>query len=309
VYGEVEFRIMSAMPLSISSAKALSPLLEMGAYEALWSEHGATFKTIAEKFRANPAALASDLVQREVAFAFANRALKLLIDRGVTNFGLRVHGDGEYPAKLREAIEPLELLYFRGWWDLVAAPSVAVVGTRKPSRLGEERAAKMARLLVKDGYTVVSGLARGIDTVALNTALQEGGRVIAVIGTPICDSYPPENASLQERIAREFLLISQVPVCRYYSQSIQQNRLFFPERNKTMSALTLGTVIIEAGETSGTLTQAQAAIKQGRKLFILDNCFLDDHLTWPKRFESMGAIRVRTYEDIKAQIAPATVQD
>lgn len=89
---------------------------------------------------------------------------------------------------------------------------------------------------------------------------------------------------------------------RYGRQAPPQNRLFFPERNVTMSALTEATVIVEAGETSGTLTQARAALHQGRKLFILDSCFKDARLTWPARFEAEGAIRVTRMDDIWAAL-------
>ena len=116
---------------------------------------------------------------------------------------------------------------------------------------------------MRDGFTVVSGLAKGIDTIAYRTAIESGGRTIAVIGTPLSSSYPKDNRDLQRKIADEFLLISQVPIHRYSTQDWRLNRLFFPERNVTMSALTLGTVIIEAGETSGTLVQARAAMRQG----------------------------------------------
>ena len=119
-----------------------------------------------------------------------------------------------------------------------------------------------------------------------------------VIGTPLGVYYPAQNRSLQEKIAADFLLISQVPVLRYLSQKVPQNKLFFPERNVTMSALTEATVIVEAGETSGTLTQARAALYQGRKLFILDSCFQREDLTWPQTFEQRGAVRVRDSEDI-----------
>ena len=125
------------------------------------------------------------------------------------------------------------------------------------------------------------------------------GKTIGVIGTPITKNYPPENKELQEIIAKNFLLISQVPIVRYLKQNYKINRIFFPERNKTMSALSQATVIVEAGETSGTLIQARAAIEQGRKLFILDSCFNNNNITWPKRFEKMGAIRVKNYEDIR----------
>jgi len=143
----------------------------------------------------------------------------------------------------------------------------------------------------------VAGLAEGIDTAAHTAALEEGGRTIAVLGTPLSEAYPSFNRELQARIARDHLVISQVPVLRYANQFPPQNRLFFPERNVTMSALTEATIIVEAGETSGTLTQARAALHQGRKLFILDSCF-DRGLTWPSRFLAEGAVRVRAYDDI-----------
>ena len=131
----------------------------------------------------------------------------------------------------------------------------------------------MVQHLVRDGWTIVSGLARGIDTVAHTAALEMGGRTIAVIGTPLTECYPPENADLQRELMERQLVISQVPVYRHSQGNPRSNRHFFPERNITMSALAEGTVIIEAGNTSGTLTQARAALYQKRKLFILDSCF------------------------------------
>jgi DNA processing protein len=296
---------MSAVaPLNFASPTPVSPALEMGAYEALWLQEGASFKKLADIFKSSPGSIPSDFVQHDVCIRTAQRALDILERGGVHQFGIRVHGAGEYPEKLRDANNPVELLYFQGWWNLVETRSVAVVGTRKPSEQGRLRTAKLSRHLAADGFTVVSGLARGIDKEALTAAIKSGGQVIAVIGTPLSEHYPPENAELQDRIAKEFLLISQIPVCRYSMQKPPQNRMFFPERNVTMSALTQATVIVEAGETSGTLTQARAAIQQRRKLFILDSCFLDPRLTWPARFERMGAVRVKEYEDIKRHLAP-----
>jgi DNA processing protein len=111
---------------------------------------------------------------------------------------------------------------------------------------------------------------------------------------------------LQRQIARDFLLISQVPVQRYERQDYRQNRLFFPERNITMSALTEATFIVEASETSGTLIQARAALQQGRKLFILDSCFRNPKLTWPHRFAERGAVRVVDYDDVRQHLSPTT---
>jgi DNA processing protein len=162
------------------------------------------------------------------------------------------------------------------------------------------------RELVKDNFTVVSGLAAGVDTAVHETAIECDGRTTAVIGTPLSHAYPRENAELQRQIAREFLLISQVPVRRYEAQDYRMNRLFFPERNVTMSALTGATIIVEAGDTSGTLIQARAALQQGRKLFILDSCFRNPSISWPQKFADKGAFRVMDYDDIRQHLSPQT---
>ncbi|HTU63840.1 MAG TPA: DNA-processing protein DprA [Polyangiales bacterium] len=296
---------MSQQALALGSAgavKAISPLREMGAYEALWLEHGVTFKRLAEKFRSLEGSLPSSFVSESLAMDCAQKVLDRFAQKNVRQFGLRVHRAGDYPQKLRDATEPVELLYCRGYWDLVDTKCVAVVGTRNPTEAGIKRTKKLVRELVADGWTVVSGLATGVDTTAHATAIEAEGRTIAVIGTPISESYPPGNEELQERIAREFLVVSQVPVLRYGKQSPRGNRNWFPERNKTMSALTAATIIVEAGNTSGTLIQARAALAQKRKLFILDSCFRNPELTWPAKFAAKGAIRVQTYEQIRSAL-------
>jgi DNA processing protein len=285
------------------AARAISPLRELGAYEALWDKPGTTFKTLSEKFAARPDALPSDFVPAAKAREYADFVQRRFQEAEVTRYGVRVHGAGEYPQKLRDAAHPIELLYYQGWWDLADSRSVAVVGTRSPTPDGVARTKKLVKALVKDDFTIVSGLAAGIDTVAHETAIAEGGRTIAVIGTPLSEVYPRENAALQRKIAREFLLISQVPVKRYERQDYRRNRLFFPERNITMSALTEATIIVEAGETSGTLIQARAALHQRRRLFILDNCFRKG-LSWPQKFADKGAVRVVDYDDIRRRLSP-----
>ncbi|RTM05677.1 MAG: DNA-processing protein DprA [Hyphomicrobiales bacterium] len=276
----------------------ISPGKEMGAYEALWLEDRATFKTIAERFKADPTALPSDFVEPGRAESAAQEAFSLLRSKGVRKFGVRVNHAGDYPPKLRDARHPVELLYFQGAWELTETRSVAIVGSRKASDEGKARANRLAKALVARKFTIVSGLAEGIDTAAHTAAIEAEGQTIAVIGTPLGESYPKSNRELQEKIARDYLLISQVPVLRYEKQGVPQNRLFFPERNVTMSALTEATIIVEASDTSGTLTQARAALHQGRKLFILESCFLRTDITWPARFQALGAIRVREPEDI-----------
>jgi DNA processing protein len=284
-------------------SRAVSPLRELGAYEALWAQPKTTFKTLSEKFAARPGAIPSEFVPAAKAIEYAAFVQQKFLQAAITRFGVRVHGAGDYPEKLRDAAHPVELLYFQGWWDLAESRAVAVVGTRRPSPEGIARTRKLVKALVQDGFTVVSGLAAGVDTVAHETAIEAGGRTIAVIGTPLSHTYPRENIELQRRIARDFLVISQVPVQRYETQDYRSNRLFFPERNITMSALTEATIIVEAGETSGTLIQARAALQQGRKLFILDSCFRNKKLTWPAKFAEKGAIRVTDYDDIKQHLS------
>jgi DNA processing protein len=289
---------------SAPAVSFVSPLRELGAYEALWDKPETTFKTLSEKFAARPDALPSDFVPEAKARECAEFVRRRFREADVTRYGVRVHGAGEYPQKLRDAAHPIELLYYQGWWDLAESRSVAVVGTRQPTPDGIARTRKLVKALVKDNFTIVSGLAAGVDTVAHETAIEEGGRTIAVIGTPLSHTYPRENAKLQSKIASEFLLISQVPVKRYERQDYRKNRLFFPERNITMSALTEATIIVEAGETSGTLIQARAALHQGRNLFILDNCFKKG-LSWPQKFADKGAVRVVDYDDIRKHLSPA----
>lgn len=277
----------------------ISPRLELGAYETLWLEQGATFKSLADRFARDPSALPSDFVPRAAAQAAADEVFAQLKKSGVHQFGVRINHAGDYPERLRDARHPIEVLYYQGAWELTETRSIAVVGARKATERGTQRAAQIAKGLVERGFTVVSGLAEGIDRAAHTAALGCGGRTIAVIGTPLGQYYPKANRDLQDQIATDHLLISQVPLLRYGKQRPQQNRLFFPERNVTMSALTEGTVIVEASDTSGTLTQARAALHQGRKLFILDSCFdASLKLTWPQRFADLGAVRVRSMDDI-----------
>ncbi|MGH8177943.1 MAG: DNA-processing protein DprA [Steroidobacter sp.] len=285
------------------ATRAISPQCELGAYEALWAREGASFKSIAEMFREHTGAVPSDFVPAADAEKHARLALSAIKDAGITHFGVRVHGAGEYPDRLRDAENPVELLYFQGNWDIASSRCVAVVGTRHPTSEGEKRAAKLTRLLVREGFTIASGLAQGIDTVVHKTTIEADGLTVAIAGTPITSAYPAQNAELQKHIADHHLLISQVPIVRYSRQTFRGNRLFFPERNITMSALTEATIIVEAGNTSGTLIQARHALQQGRKLFILDSCFRNPELTWPQKYVERGAIRISEFEEIAARLA------
>jgi DNA processing protein len=180
--------------------------------------------------------------------------------------------------------------------SLLQRPCVAIVGTRDVSEAGAMRARRLAKELARRGVVVVSGLAKGVDTEALTAAITAGGKVIAVIGTPIDKAYPIENASLQEAIARDHLLVSPfAPGQRTFPSH-------FPERNRVMAALSDATAIIEASDTSGTLHQAAECLRLGRWLFIAKNVMDDTTLMWPSRF--LAYDRTRTLSDI-ADLNPA----
>ena len=289
---------MNQSLLFTPSANPISPVLEMGAYEALWDEPGASFKKIAERFRDAPGSMPSDFVDQARAKHYAELTLDITKACDISYPGIRLHGAAEYPQKLQDAKHPIALIYFRGHWELTETRSVAVVGSRQPSAEGIRRAQKLAKLLVERDFTVASGLAAGIDTAAHIAALKSDGRTFAVLGTPLSRCYPKSNAPLQQYLFDAQLVVSQVPFVRYSKQSPKINRFFFPERNKVMSALTEATVIVEAGKTSGTLVQARAALEQGRKLFIMDSCFEREDIKWPAKFLGKGAIRLSDFDQL-----------
>jgi DNA processing protein len=181
--------------------------------------------------------------------------------------------------------------------ELVAKRAVSIVGTRDVSQAGAARARRLARELSDEGIVIFSGLAKGVDTEALQSAIRVGGKVVAVIGTPIDKAYPAENKRLQEEIYRDHLLISQFRLGQRVFPS------HFPERNKLMAALSDATAIIEAGETSGTLHQAAECVRLGRWLFIAQAVMDDATLTWPRRFETYEKCKVlRDVTDILSAI-------
>ena len=278
--------------LSGSITPVISPTEEIAAYETLWTQIPG-FSKIAALFRQSDHELPSQVAQQQgislEAIASTKAAIAQLLP--FHQFAALFYNDFEYPQRLKDARHPIEVLYYRGSLDLLSSKSIAIVGARKATEDGRRRAGKLARLLVQHNYTIMSGLAQGIDTAAHTAALDAGGRTIAVIGTPLYTVYPRENAQLQADIARNYLLLSQVPFVYYSRQDYRTNRFFFPERNKTMSALSEATIIVEASDSSGSLTQAEAALQQGRKLFILNSCF-ERGLEWCDRFLAKGAIRV-----------------
>lgn len=160
---------------------------------------------------------------------------------------------------------------------------VSIVGSRNASQFGLARARKLARRLAERGIVVVSGLAAGIDTAAHTAAMEAGGRTVAVIGTPLDRAYPKQNAMLQAEIARHHLVISQ------FAPGARTQPHHFPQRNRTMALLSDATVIIEAGEKSGSLHQAWEALRLNRDLFITRATAMQETLTWPAALIEYGA--------------------
>lgn len=175
-------------------------------------------------------------------------------------------------------------LFTAGDIGLLSAPRrVSVVGSRDATPEGLARARALATALVAHDIVVVSGLAEGIDTAAHSEALQAGGRTIAVLGTPLDVCYPKENRELLDRIMEQHLVVSQFP------EGTPTQRKNFPMRNRTMALVSDATVIVEAGEGSGTIHQGWEALRLGRPLFLLESLTTRPDLSWPAEMQSYGA--------------------
>lgn len=224
------------------------------------------------------------------AFDKVVSAMKAYLDW--TRDAILERGSLGYPRLLGQLSDAPQFLFVRGDAGLLDRPALAIVGTRNPSREGASRAFKLACLLAERGIVVVSGLAKGIDTAAHRGALSVGCDTIAVLGTPLHMYYPRENAVLQKTIEQAGLVLTEF----YPGAGIR--RCHFPMRNATMSGLCLGTVVIEASETSGALIQARQCLRQGRKLFIPRSAVENERLTWPKAYLQRGAHQFATLEDL-----------
>jgi DNA processing protein len=189
-----------------------------------------------------------------------------------------------YPENLRAVHDRPPLIFVKGRLDRADAQAVAIVGARDASQRGIDAATEIAAELVGHSYTVASGLAAGIDTAAHTAALNKGGRTIAVIGTGVNRAYPAENATLQQEIAGKFAVISQ-----FWPDS-PPHRRSFPMRNAVMSGISLATVIVEAGETSGARVQARRALAHGRPVFLLES--LINTKPWAREFAGRPGVSV-----------------
>lgn len=170
-----------------------------------------------------------------------------------------------YPSQLKEIYDPPQVLYCKGDISLLkdGVERLAVVGTRNITRYGKDVTKEFASAFAKAGICIVSGMARGVDSAAHKTALEEESKTIAVLGCGVDVVYPPENRELYEEIVRKGLVISEYP------PSTQPHAFRFPERNRIISGLSKGVLVTEAGAGSGSMITADAAIEQGRDLYVV----------------------------------------
>jgi len=209
--------------------------------------------------------------------------------------------DGVYPSLLREIYDPPITLYVKGAWsECLDQPCVAIVGSRKSSTYGQNAASMLARDLAQRGVTIVSGFARGIDAAAHRGAIEGGGRTVAVIGTGIDEVYPRDHKKLADEVLDTGgAIVTQFPLA---TPPVSEN---FPYRNRIISGLSLGVVVVEAAESSGSLITARLAMEQNREVFAVPgnitsrNSFGTNYL-----IKGAGAKLIQQWQDIAAELPP-----
>ncbi|HSU90786.1 MAG TPA: DNA-processing protein DprA, partial [Sporolactobacillaceae bacterium] len=211
--------------------------------------------------------------------------------------------DDDYPANLRQIADPPPFLFVRGTAPLTNPNCIAIVGARAASDIGRRMAQRLGLELAAKGFTVVSGLARGIDGEAHQGALDAHGTTIAVLGCGVDVIYPPEHRKLAEAIiAGGGALVSELPIG---SQPLAEN---FPTRNRILSGLCLGVVIVEAAEKSGSLITARMALEQDRQVFAVPGSPLTGKTRGSNRLLKEGAKLVECVEDVIEELAPQMVK-
>jgi DNA processing protein len=267
----------------------------------------ARFADPAKIFSASPGELAevdglhSEAIDRLVNFsdwADVEDEIQRIGAAGVTIVPL---SDPRYPARLRMIADPPPLLYIKGRLLPVDDKAVAIVGSRSASDYGRRVARDLARGLSSLGFTVVSGMARGIDGVAHESALGAGGRTIAVLGSGVDRAYPSEHDRLYQRIIENGAVISELPI------GTRPAAFNFPARNRLISGLSLGVVVVEATEKSGSLITAALAVEQGREVFAVPGEVGSSRSRGAHRLIRQGAKLVENVNDIIEEIAPQLV--
>jgi DNA processing protein len=213
----------------------------------------------------------------------------------VRELGARVvvPGDAEYPRRLLEIYDPPLVLYLQGNAEIIDKPGIAIVGTRHPTPYGTGMAERLASDLAAHGLIIFSGMARGVDTAAHRGALNAHGGTVAIWGTGIDEVYPKENRKIADQIlAAGGAILTEFPLGTFPAP---QN---FPIRNRIISGISIGVLVIEAGEFSGTRVTARCALEQGREVFAVPGN-VTNKLSWgPNTLIKQGAALVATWEDV-----------
>lgn len=205
--------------------------------------------------------------------------------------------DKDYPDLLKRIYDPPPFLFVLGRFEPDDRYALAVVGTRTPSLYGQKVAETFSSELSLQGVSIVSGLARGVDTIAHSAALKSGGRTIAVIGSGLDVPYPPENKKLLETIAGRGIVVSEFPM------GTKPDAPNFPRRNRIISGLSLGTIVIESGEDGGAMITASTALDQDREVFALPGSVLEKRSAGPHRLIREGrAMLVNSTDDIVEEL-------
>lgn len=208
------------------------------------------------------------------------------------------YGDSDYPAVLKEIPDAPVVLYIKGTYQPEDRFGIAVVGSRKYSPYGEAITQKISGELASAGFTVISGMARGIDTFAHRSALASGGRTIAVLGSGLDVFYPAENKGLMEKIAASGCVMTEFPL------GTEPNRENFPRRNRLISGLSMGVLVIEAAEGSGSLITASIALEQNREVFAVPGNITSANSAGTNMLIRQGARMVTRADDIIEELAP-----
>ncbi len=209
---------------------------------------------------------------------------------------LMVLTEPDYPSLLRQIEPPPPVLYLKGAIAKLQMPGIAIVGSRNASALGQSFAKTLALELGQAGLLVISGLARGIDTAAHWGALGTGTAAVLAGGIDII--YPPENRGLYERISEEGILISEMPI------GFQPRGQDFPRRNRLISGMSLGVIVVEGAEASGSLITARFALEQNREVFAVPGHPLDPRASGPNRLIKSGATLLTEAGDALAVLTP-----
>jgi len=206
--------------------------------------------------------------------------------------------DTYYPKLLHDVKAAPPILFVAGNPELLNEPQLAMVGSRTPTTYGKDNAQAFAHYLAKHGITVTSGLALGIDAISHQGALEAGGHTIAVIATGLDIMYPAKNRSLAERIVEQGVIVSEFPI------GVKPQAQNFPRRNRIISGLSLGTLVVEAALQSGSLVTAQHALEQGREVFAIPGSIHSPLSHGCHRLIRQGAKLVETAADILEELAP-----